>query len=237
MKKLTVSLAFVAITACGASAQYTNIKDSIKRSTAMKSSVEYVDMGLPSGTLWGYCNWGASNPGQPGEYFAWGEIVNFSSDEDCEIWEKNEYTPDTSQSTSLTLHDISGIKEYDPCVARMPRGWQMPTREDWEELLSNTKASAVEDIDISEDDDLVVVTTNGIILTSNINGNQIFLPAAGYIDGKSRMLQDVAGAYLSATANNDESCVIFTFTLSHIQLENGPRYDAFSLRPVSKTPR
>ena len=34
---------------------------------------EYVDLGLPSGTLWATCNVGASKPEEYGDYFAWGE--------------------------------------------------------------------------------------------------------------------------------------------------------------------
>lgn len=34
---------------------------------------EYVDLGLPSGTLWATCNVGAINPEDYGSYFVWGE--------------------------------------------------------------------------------------------------------------------------------------------------------------------
>ena len=34
---------------------------------------EYVDLGLPSGTLWATCNVGANAPEEYGDYFAWGE--------------------------------------------------------------------------------------------------------------------------------------------------------------------
>lgn len=34
---------------------------------------EYVDLDLPSGTLWATCNVGASTPEEYGDYFAWGE--------------------------------------------------------------------------------------------------------------------------------------------------------------------
>ena len=34
---------------------------------------EYVDLGLPSGTLWATCNVGADSPEEYGDYFAWGE--------------------------------------------------------------------------------------------------------------------------------------------------------------------
>ena len=33
----------------------------------------YVDLGLPSGTLWATCNVGATIPEEYGNYFAWGE--------------------------------------------------------------------------------------------------------------------------------------------------------------------
>ncbi len=35
---------------------------------------EYVDLGLPSGTLWATCNVGATTPEEYGDHFAWGEI-------------------------------------------------------------------------------------------------------------------------------------------------------------------
>ena len=36
---------------------------------------EWVDLGLPSGTLWATCNVGADRPGDFGDYFAWGETT------------------------------------------------------------------------------------------------------------------------------------------------------------------
>lgn len=38
-------------------------------------SYEYVDLGLPSGTLWAACNVGANRPEEFGDYFAWGETA------------------------------------------------------------------------------------------------------------------------------------------------------------------
>ncbi|MBQ6101045.1 MAG: hypothetical protein IJL04_02000, partial [Bacteroidales bacterium] len=35
---------------------------------------EYVDLGLPSGTLWATCNVGSNTPEGYGDYYAWGEI-------------------------------------------------------------------------------------------------------------------------------------------------------------------
>ena len=41
--------------------------------TDNKDTHEYVDLGLPSGTLWATCNIGANSPEEYGDYFAWGE--------------------------------------------------------------------------------------------------------------------------------------------------------------------
>ena len=40
---------------------------------------EYVDLGLPSGTLWATCNVGATTPEGYGDYFAWGDVEAKSS--------------------------------------------------------------------------------------------------------------------------------------------------------------
>ena len=71
-KLFTLLLALVAI-ATTAQAQNTN-------------GHEYVDLGLPSGTLWATCNVGASKPEEYGNHFAWGETSP-----------KEDYTWDTYQ--------------------------------------------------------------------------------------------------------------------------------------------
>ena len=47
--------------------------DSITFNQLTGNGHEYVDLGLPSGTLWATCNVGASKPEEYGDYFAWGE--------------------------------------------------------------------------------------------------------------------------------------------------------------------
>ena len=44
-------------------------------SSYAETSKEYVDLGLPSGTLWATCNIGATKPEESGSYFAWGKLV------------------------------------------------------------------------------------------------------------------------------------------------------------------
>ena len=49
--------------------------DDDKNEPAVPDNHEYVDLGLPSGTLWATCNVGANSPEEYGDYFAWGETT------------------------------------------------------------------------------------------------------------------------------------------------------------------
>lgn len=51
---------------------------------------EYVNLGLPSGTLWATCNVGASSPYESGSYFAWGETET----KDIFTWENYKFFKD-----------------------------------------------------------------------------------------------------------------------------------------------
>ena len=42
---------------------------------------DYVDLGLPNGTLWVACNVGASKPSEAGLYFQWGDTVGYTKDQ------------------------------------------------------------------------------------------------------------------------------------------------------------
>ena len=54
------------------------IIDIILKGQPAVNTKEWVDLGLPSGTLWATCNVGANSPEEYGDYFAWGET--FSKD-------------------------------------------------------------------------------------------------------------------------------------------------------------
>ena len=42
---------------------------------------DYVDFGLPSGTLWATCNVGASKPSDTGLYFQWGDTKGYTAEQ------------------------------------------------------------------------------------------------------------------------------------------------------------
>ena len=159
----------------------------------------YVDLGLPSGTLWATCNLGANLPEEYGDYFAWGETQpkdNFS-------WTNYQYcmgsfntltkycnNPDigyngfTDNLTTLEPSD-------DAATANWGDDWRMPTDEEWQELYQNTT---------------VTWTTrngvNGRLFTAS-NGNSLFLPASGYRNESTPEATGIIGDYWTSSLDTD----------------------------------
>lgn len=139
---------------------------------------EYVNLGLPSGTLWATCNIGADTVEEFGDYFAWGEtepkeLFDWKSYKYGrfihERYELNKYCTDSTYGLNGFVDNLT-VMEPDDDVARTcwGEGWRMPTIGEWEELFLNTTG--------------VWTTLNdvkGWRCTAS-NGNSLFLPAAGY---------------------------------------------------------
>ena len=124
----------------------------------------YVDLDLPSGTLWATCNVGADTPERFGDYFAWGET------QPKEVFNWDTYVfYDSTGLTKYTKDD--GLKqllpEDDAATVNWGEGWRMPTLKEWKELIKNT-----------ENEWVVRDTIAGMLFTAT-NGNSLFIPAAG----------------------------------------------------------
>ena len=142
---------------------------------------DYVDLGLPSGTLWATTNVGAATPEECGYYFAWGETE-----------QKDDYDWDTYQWSNGTRYNVltkycnksnygyngfvDNLTELEPeddaATANWGSDWRMPSLEQANELITEctwqwTTSNGV----------------NGQLLTSKHNGATLFLPAAGYYFG------------------------------------------------------
>ena len=116
----------------------------------------YVDLGLPSGTLWSVCNMGADKPEEFGEYYAWGETSTKSS------YNWNTY------SIGSELDSLPALDEaHDAAATKWGYGWRMPSREDFDEIVTYcTKTWTTRN------------NVNGYLITGP-NGNTMFLPASG----------------------------------------------------------
>ena len=143
--------------------------------TDKKDTHEYVDLGLPSGTLWATCNVGASSPEEYGDYFAWGETEPkttylWSTYKHC----KGSYDTMTKYCTSSEYGAVDNKTELEPsddaATANWGADWQMPSYEQFDELFNSSYTTTT------------WITLNGVSgyeITSKSNGNSIFLPAAG----------------------------------------------------------
>ena len=139
---------------------------------------EYVDLGLPSGTLWATCNVGANKPEETGYYFAWGETET----KDIYDWKQYKYSAFIDDDFKLTKYCTDSSCGYygfvdsltvlepvdDVVLADWGSNWRMPTAEEFNELYQNTT--------------FTWTTVNGVggRLAVGSNGNSIFLPATGF---------------------------------------------------------
>lgn len=145
--------------------------------TGTESEHAWVDLGLPSGTKWATCNVGATTPEGYGNFYAWGETEPKSN----YYWATYKWCNDTS--TTITKYNTDGSYGTvdnktqleladDAARANWGGAWRMPTDAEWTELRENCEWTWTSDYNGTG--------VAGRIVTSNTNGNAIFLPAAGY---------------------------------------------------------
>jgi hypothetical protein len=221
---------------------------------APPAGVKAVDLGLPSGTLWANMNVGATSPQENGLYFAWGETTGYTGDtSDGRSFDWASYkwmTPGQSDSKYINKYQTPDgttdacwyqfnwdivdyefigdalaelLPEDDAAHANWGGDWYMPTKEDFQELLDNTTFEWI-----------TVGAVSGARLTSKINGNVIFLPAAGLsING---VLDDVGkcGYFWSSTLNgsNTNFAANLYFFSGNADLRSNFRYRGYTVRPV-----
>ena len=96
---------------------------------------DYVDLDLPSGTLWATCNVGANSPTTIGDYFNWGDVIPYTSTEqnDYKWYSNGDYTK-YNNVDGLTIVEL----EDDAANYNMGGEWHIPSRKQINELKNNT---------------------------------------------------------------------------------------------------
>ena len=177
-----------------------------------------IDLGLPSGTKWACCNVGASTPEGYGGYYAWGET------EEKDYYSLSTYIHyDDSSSTYHDLgSDIAGT-QYDVAHVKWGGSWVMPSYEQNKELIDNCTYEWT-----------IVNGVRGQKFISRINGESIFLPAAGFqwydtLDDEGRL-----GRYWSSTlypAAGNAYCLSFVSYDASWNYSDS-RGDGLTVRPI-----
>ena len=170
----------------------------------------WVDLGLPSGTLWATCNIGANNPEDCGNYYAWGETVTKSS-----------YT---EANYSYSNNPATLPASADAAAASWGSSWRMPTVSEMQELLNYCT--------------LTWVNQSGVdgCLFIGTNGNSIFLPAAGDFYGSELYNVGSVGYYWSSNRSGSYAGGSYASGLllesNHFEIAFSDRYSGHPVRPV-----
>ena len=99
-----------------------------------KETMEYVDLGLPSGIMWAKCDLGETSPGKYGAKYAWGETWTKTSYDYYYFTDivEGQYTKYDSRDKRFFLE-----KEDDVAYLRLGEGWRYPTWNEVQELYDN----------------------------------------------------------------------------------------------------
>ncbi|MDO4525151.1 MAG: hypothetical protein Q4B61_07435 [Bacteroidales bacterium] len=125
-----------------------------------------VDMGLPSGVMWAPSNIEASSVEDLGTEYVWGDLDFDASSNSKVQWEGKKFNELYELGVLDSLKNLT--PKYDIVVSVLGGNWRMPTIDDALELCNNcirTKAT--------------INGAYGILYTSKINNNAIFIPTGG----------------------------------------------------------
>ena len=199
----------------------------------------YVDLGLPSGTLWATCNVGASKPTDYGLYFQWGDTVGYTVDQIGTGSGQKKFANDWSdykwylsgstndENIAFKKYTTPGTKlelEDDAAHANMGGDWHMPLPAQITELLRNTTNTW-----ITQDG------VNGRLFTSKTDPSKsIFIPAAGNAWDGSVRRSGGYGYVWSSMLNTDvvDRGQYLGFSSGYVDLYGYGRCDGLPVRGV-----
>ena len=135
-----------------------------------KETMEYVDLGLPSGIKWAKCDLGETSPEKYGDRYCWGETWTKWNYEYYYYFTdivKGQFTKYDSRDKRYFLE-----KEDDVAYLRLGEGWRYPTWNEVQELYDNCTVT-----------ESTLNGWPGVMFVSKINNNYIFF---GYWKKSSR---------------------------------------------------
>ena len=217
------------------------LKGSIGGGGTTPSTMEYVDLGLPSGLKWAKCNLGASKPSDYGDYYAWGETApkaDFTWD--TYKWMQaghshwryiTKYTFADGQTGGI-WYDSAGAfigdnktvldAADDAATANLGSPWRMPTIVEIAELV--TKCT------------WTWTTQDGVegCQVDGPNGNAIFLPATGHYEESGLIYAGTRGNYWSSSLDSADCTTARGYDFFSGGGASGKyyRYYGLAVRPV-----
>lgn len=201
------------------------------------SCYDPVDLGLS--VEWASFNVGANKPEETGNFYAWGETTTKPkyNAQHYKFYEWDDYNtrywitkyndnPNRGHVDNKTVLEA----EDDAARANWGGNWRIPTKAEFEEILNPNNCSWTWTIVNGQD---------GYEVKSKINGNSIFLPAAGHMIGNDHANYNCGydfGAYWSANLipenNGDREVWYLMFNTNGALMDSCGRAGGLSVRAV-----
>lgn len=161
---------------------------------------------------------GAINKEDSGLYFSWGNTEGHAEGSGYN------FSPEVYNTTPGAAIDTNLSLNQDAAKNTLGSLWRMPTNSEFKELVDNCTSELTTINDV-----------HGRLFTSKVNGNQIFLPAAGLYDRTTLGHRETNGYYWSSSYDSNENAdsLIFGYT-TIIPLNKSKRSLGFSVRAVLK---
>lgn len=204
----------------------------IETENMTENGFEYVDLSLPSGTMWATCNVGANSQFDNGLLFQFGRVDGYRYGDKNNKFrthkENNQdngcgFIPITTSGKVYEENDILDLKD-DAAHVNMGGRWKMPTKNQLDELFNHTTRK--------------VETLNGVkgvLFKSKINGHQLFIPFDGYwTNGSFYDVGSYANLWSSQMHTSDihSGYVLICGSYCNNYVDDCFRYDALSVRGV-----
>ena len=214
-------------------------------SSAVPSNL-YVDMGLPSGTLWATRNVDITQPNgfAASEYqyecsfFSWGNTDGHNPTSSSSFspydWGSANDGPYASTPGSKIMGQLSPSQDFARANCGAP--WRLPTTADFAELFANIEYIDAQGSVIASSTTDKRTTMNGITglrIRSTVNGNIIFFPCSGNGNGASWNYRGANGYYWSSSLYSATSGRYLNFYSGGVSPQNfNNRFYGFAARPV-----
>lgn len=198
----------------------TYVYGAVKSVKTAASKVAFVNLDLPSGTLWATTNVGADKPEDYGCYFVWSSPVPMGNvkSKAFDVDEVGDIIP-------------ADIMKLDPAYEYFGEGWHSPNKAQMTELCSKANC----EWKWYDGTTKLYKNTNvaGYEVVSKANGKSIFLPAAGYYNGVNVVNAGKNGYYWSRRGKADvDTPVILSINATTHTTLGMSKENALTVRPV-----
>ena len=202
---------------------------------------EWVDLGLPSGTLWAKYNLGVNSKKLDkakdwyGDYYAFGELETKS---DYNIDDYKWYDKNKGKFEMLKYNYMAELELDDDIANQIDSKYKIPNKEQFKELLQYTSHQFVQNYN-------KIYGLNGVVFKSN--NAELFLPAAGHYCNEQLCAKGYYGVYWTQNSGNPGNAWNLFFSgnpkdtfmaiekyykENRIELSLGDRWQGLTIRPV-----